>query len=56
MQKDTEVTPGEAEGGTKINCFLKENQTEFSETRRLKDVAKKHSEHDTRRGAALHVE
>ena len=56
MQKDTEVTPREVKGGTKINCYLKENQSEFSETRPLKDLVKKHSELDTRRGAALHVE
>ena len=44
MQKDTEVIHREIKGGTKINCVLKENQSEFSETRRLKDLTKKHSE------------
>ena len=31
VQKDTEVIHGEVEGGTKINFYLKENQSEFSE-------------------------
>ena len=44
MQKDTEVIHREVKGGTKINCDLKENQSELSETRRLKDLTKKHSE------------
>ena len=44
MQKDTEVIPREVKGGTEINCDLRENQSEFSETRRLKDFSKKHSE------------
>ena len=52
----TEVTPRGVKGGTKINCYLKENHSEFSETRRLNDLVKKHSELDTRRGAASHVE
>merc|ERR1712132_28239 len=30
--------------GTKIICFLKEDQSEFLEERRLKDLVKKHSE------------
>ena len=30
--------------GTKIVCHLKEDQTEFLEERRLKDLVKKHSE------------
>ena len=34
----------EVKGGTKINCDQNENQSEFSETRRLKDLTKKHSE------------
>ena len=37
MQKDTKVTPREVKGGTKINCYLKDNQSEFSETSRLKE-------------------
>ena len=44
VQKDIEVFHREVKGGTKINCDLKENQSEFSETRRLKDLTKKHSE------------
>ena len=45
VQKDTEVIHREVEGGTGINCYLKENQSQFSETLRM----------HTRRGAALHV-
>ena len=43
VQKDTEVIHREVTKGTKINCDLKENQSEISETRRLKDSTKKHS-------------
>ena len=43
VQKDTEVIHREVKGGTKINCHLKENQSEFSEKCRLKDLVKKHS-------------
>merc|ERR1712217_783043 len=42
--KDTENTHGEMKRGTKIICHLKEDQTEFLEERRLKDLVKKHSE------------
>merc|ERR1719491_2828476 len=35
---------GEVKRGTKIICHLKEDQTEFLEERRLKDLVKKHSE------------
>ena len=49
VQKDIEVIHREVTGG------MKENQSEFSETRRLKDLVKKHSELGTRRGAALYV-
>ena len=53
MQKDTEVIHREVKGRTKINCYMKENQPEFSGTRRLKDLVKKHSELGTRKRAAL---
>ena len=42
--KDEEKKFGEIKRGTKIVCFLKEDQTEFLEERRLKDLVKKHSE------------
>merc|ERR1712039_253643 len=42
--KDTEQVYGELKRGTKIVCHLKEDQTEFLEERRLKDLIKKHSE------------
>merc|ERR1719433_2628866 len=35
---------GEIKRGTKIICYLKEDQSEFLEERRLKDLVKKHSE------------
>merc|ERR1711998_559769 len=42
VQKDAE---GESLGrGTKITCYLKEDQLEYLEERRLKDLVKKHSE------------
>merc|ERR1711862_387208 len=44
VQKDTEMVHGEAKRGTKIICYLKEDQSEFLEERRLKDLVKKHSE------------
>merc|ERR1712025_1209540 len=44
VQKDTELVEGEIKRGTKIICYLKEDQTEFLEERRLKDLVKKHSE------------
>merc|ERR1712127_945215 len=43
-QKDTELVHGEVKRGTKIICYLKEDQSEFLEERRLKDLVKKHSE------------
>ena len=49
VQKDTEVIHGEGKGGTKITCYSKENQSEFSEKRRLKDLAKKRSERKSSR-------
>merc|ERR1719468_130606 len=44
VQKDTEQVHGEIKRGTKIICYLKEDQSEFLEERRLKDLVKKHSE------------
>merc|ERR1719419_1569183 len=44
VQKDTELVHGEVKRGTKIICYLKEDQTEFLEERRVKDLVKKHSE------------
>merc|ERR1711871_75990 len=44
VQKDTEMVHGEGKRGTKIICYLKEDQSEFLEERRLKDLIKKHSE------------
>ena len=44
VQKGTQVIDSEVKGGTKTNCYLKENQSEFSETRRLMDLVKKHSQ------------
>ena len=41
----------EVKGRTKINCYMKENQSEFSGTRRLKDLVKKQSELGTRERA-----
>merc|ERR1719207_88143 len=42
VKKDTET---ESLGrGTKITCYLKEDQLEYLEERRLKDLVKKHSE------------
>merc|ERR1712062_308535 len=41
---DVDKTWGELKRGTKIICHLKEDQTEFLEERRLKDLIKKHSE------------
>merc|ERR1711920_34577 len=35
---------GEVKRGSKIICYLKEDQSEFLEERRLKDLVKKHSE------------
>merc|ERR1712096_222002 len=44
ITKDTELTYGEIKRGTKIIIHLKEDQSEFLEERRLKDLVKKHSE------------
>merc|ERR1719456_154553 len=42
--KDDDKVHGELKRGTKIICTLKEDQSEFLEERRLKDLVKKHSE------------
>ena len=42
--EDTESVHGKVKRGTKVICYLKENQSEFLEERRLKDLVKKHSE------------
>merc|ERR1711967_27356 len=44
VQKDTEMVHGDIKRGTKIICHGKEDQSEFLEERRLKDLVKKHSE------------
>merc|ERR1712063_78331 len=44
VQKDAEFVHGEVKRGTKIVLYLKEDQSEFLEERRLKDLVKKHSE------------
>merc|ERR1711897_12534 len=44
VTKDTDFVHGDIKRGTKIICHLKEDQTEFLEERRLKDLVKKHSE------------
>merc|ERR1712085_161964 len=44
VQKDTEMVHGEVKRGTKIICYLKEDQSEFLEERRVKDLVKKPSE------------
>ena len=42
--KDDDKTHGDIKRGTKIILTLKEDQSEFLEERRLKDLVKKHSE------------
>ena len=49
VQKDTEVIHREARGRTETNCYLKENQSEFSETRRPKDLGEETLRTHTRR-------
>ena len=44
MVKDDDKTHGDIKRGTKIILTLKEDQSEFLEERRLKDLVKKHSE------------
>ena len=43
VHKDTEMMHGEVKRGTKVICYLKEDQSELLGDRRLKDLAKKHS-------------
>ena len=43
VQKDTETVHGEVRRGTKIISYLKKDQSEILEERRLKDLVRKHS-------------
>merc|ERR1712039_997299 len=54
VQKDTELVHGEIKRGTKVICYLKEDQSEFLEERRLKDLVKKHSVAPLSRSFDLH--
>jgi len=44
VQKDVDFVNDKIKRGTKIVCYLKDDQAEFLEERRLKDLVKKHSE------------
>ena len=44
VPKDTEMVHGEVKRGTEVIGYLKEDQSEFLEERRLKDLVTKHSE------------
>ena len=41
VQKDAELVHGEVKRSTRVICYLKEDQSEFLEERRLKDLIKK---------------
>ena len=43
VQKDTEFDYGEIKRGTKVICYLKQDQSELLEGRRLEDLVKQHS-------------
>ena len=43
-KKETELVCGEVKQGTTISCYLRKDQCEFLEERRLTDVVKKHPE------------
>ena len=43
VRKDMEMLHGEIKCGTKIICYLKEDQSEFYEECRLRDLVKKRS-------------
>jgi len=44
VQKDTDMVHGEVKGDTKIVCYVKEDQLEILEERRLNNLERKHSE------------
>ena len=54
VQKNTEVIHEEVGGVTKmIKCYLRENQSEFSETRRLKDLVKENTQDRNQNGSRV---
>ena len=44
IQRDTDMIHGDIKRGTKVICYLKEDQSELLEECRLKDLVKQHSE------------
>ena len=48
-----EVIHREVKGGTKINCYLKEYQSQFSETRRLKDFGEEDTQNSIHEGSRV---